>query len=112
MAWLSYLLFFIPLLTGAHKTSPFVKFHANQGTVLFLASLLCSIALSILSAILTGIFSASMNWGALLTVSSIFGVIWLVYGIGVTVLAVVGILNAVNGRMKPLPVVGRFTVIK
>lgn len=112
MAWLSYLLFFIPLLTGAHKRSPFVRFHANQGTVLFLFSLACSLVLGILSAIVTGIFSASLHVRALLAVSSIWGIIWLVYGIGVTILAVVGIIHAANGRMQPLPLIGRIHIIR
>lgn len=113
MAWLSYLLFFIPLLTGAHKTSPFVKFHANQGTVLFLASAALSIVFGILSAIITAILTASIaTWGAALTIASIFGFIWLALAIVITVFAIVGIINAVNGRMKPLPVIGRFTIIK
>ena len=34
MAILSYIIFFIPLITGDHKKSPFVKFHVNQGTLL------------------------------------------------------------------------------
>lgn len=113
MAWLSYLLFFIPLLTGAHKTSPFVKFHANQGTVLFLASLALSIVFGILSAILTAVLTASIaTWGAALTIASIFSFVWLALGIVIVIFMVVGILNAVNGRMKPLPVIGRFTIIK
>ena len=52
MAILAYILFFVPLLAGAHKTSPFVKFHTNQGTVLFLAAAVWGIAYSILSVIL------------------------------------------------------------
>ena len=113
MAWLSYILFFIPLLTGAHKTSPFVRFHANQGTVLFIASAALSIVFGILSSIITAILTASIaTWGAALTIASIFGFIWLALGIVVTIFAVVGIINAVNGRMKPLPVIGKIKIIK
>lgn len=112
MAVLAYIIFFVPLIAGTHKTSPFVKFHTNQGTVLFLASLACSVALGIVSAIITAIFTATLAWGALLVIASIFSIIWLVYGIGVAVLAILGIVNAVNGRMKPLPVIGKFTLIK
>lgn len=43
MAILAYILFFIPLLTGDYKKSPFVKFHTNQGTVLIIATAVVSI---------------------------------------------------------------------
>jgi uncharacterized membrane protein len=112
MSILAYILFFIPLLTGAHKTSPFAKYHANQGTVLFLASLAISIVLGILSGILTAVFTATFAWGALLTIASVFGFIWLIYAIVVLILVIVGILNAVNGKMKPLPIIGGITIIK
>ncbi len=112
MSILAYILFFIPLLTGTYKTSPFVKYHTNQGTVLFLASLAFSIVLGILSAIITGIFTVAMAWQAILVITGIFGVIWMVYGLGVTALAVLGIINAVKGKMNPLPVIGKFNIIK
>ncbi len=113
MAVLAYILFFIPLATGAHKTSPFVKFHTNQGTVLFIVAAGLSILFGILSAIITAILSASFaTWGALLTVSSIFGFIWLALSIVITVFAVLGIVNAATGKMKPLPLIGRITIIK
>jgi hypothetical protein len=33
-------------------------------------------------------------------------------GLAVTALCVIGIINAVNGNMKPLPLIGKFTIIK
>jgi len=33
-------------------------------------------------------------------------------GITILVLAILGIINAVNGVMKPLPVIGKFSIIK
>jgi uncharacterized membrane protein len=112
MSILAYILFFIPLLTGAHKTSAFAKYHTNQGTVLFLFSLGISIIFGILSATITAIFTATYAWGALLAIASIFGIIWLIYGLCVAALCVVGIINAAQGRMKPLPLIGRITIIK
>ncbi|MDR3277172.1 MAG: zinc ribbon domain-containing protein [Oscillospiraceae bacterium] len=112
MAILSYIIFFIPLLVGAHKTSPFVKFHANQGTVLFLTSLALSVALGILSAIITAILTAALSFGGLLTFLGIFSFIWLIYGLAITVLLILGIVNAAGGKCKPLPVIGKFTLIK
>jgi uncharacterized membrane protein len=102
MAVLAYILFFIPLLAGAHKTSPFVRHHANQGTVLFIASALYGVAYSILSMILA--FIPFFGW-------ALIGILGIA-GIAPLVLCIIGIVNAANGTMKALPVIGSFTVIK
>jgi len=94
MAVIAYILFFIPLLTGDHKKSPFVMYHTNQGLVLFLFGVGGWIVSSILMLILIGF------------------VLMFVVGIASLVLLIIGIINAVNGRMKPLPVIGKFTIIK
>ena len=104
MAVVAYLLFFIPLLAGAHKKSPFVKFHANQGTVLFLFS----VPLWIVTAIVTTIlFRMSSGIPAI-----VFGLLTPLVSIVILVLLVVGIINAASGKMKPLPLIGKITIIK
>jgi len=111
MAVLSYIIFFIPLVTGAHKTSPFVKFHANQGTVLFLLNVAWGIAYGVLLAIFTAIFLASLSLGGLATlgvITTILGLVWFVPAI----LAILGIINAATGKIKPLPIIGKITLIK
>jgi uncharacterized membrane protein len=112
LAIVAYILFFIPLLTGATKTSRFVKFHTNQGTILFLTSIGISIVFSVISSVVTGMMTASMNFSAALSVVGIFGILWMVIGLGIIVLAVLGIVNAATGKMAKLPVIGRFTIIK
>lgn len=109
---LAYILFFVPFLTEAYKTSEAVKFHTNQGTVLFLAALATSIGLGIISAVITGILVAAGGYGGILAITAFFSIIWLVYGLGVTALCVIGIINAVNGRQNPLPLIGKFRIIK
>ena len=104
MAVVAYILFFVPLLTGDHKKSPFVKFHTNQGTVLFLVGVAMWIVWSILWAMLRSIYVWRF-WGILSTLS------WLVW-IAILALHIIGIINALNGKMKPLPVIGGFTIIK
>ena len=94
MAIIAYILFFIPLLTGDHKKSPFVKYHTNQGLVLFLFSAGGMIVSSFLMLILIGIF------------------LMFVVGIASLVFCIIGIINVVNGRMKPLPVIGKFTILQ
>jgi uncharacterized membrane protein len=102
MAILAYLLFFIPLLTGAHKTSPFAKFHTNQGIVLFLFAAAYGIAYSVLSMILA--FIPVIGWALIM----ILGVVSVVF----PVFCIVGIIHVVNGRMRPLPVIGGIEIIK
>jgi uncharacterized membrane protein len=99
MAIVAYLLFFVPLIAGAHKKSPFVKFHTNQGTALFLVSIVLIIVLTILELIMRFLW---ILWALL----------WPLIAIVILVLAIVGIINAASGRMKPLPIVGKFRIIK
>ena len=86
MAVIAYILFFVPLLTE-DKNDPFVKFHVKQGIVLFIA------------AILNMIFGMVPVIGWLLSP---------LVAIGLLVLVIIGILNAVNGKEKPLPVIGQY----
>jgi len=94
MAVIAYILFFIPLLTGDHKKSHFVMYHTNQGLVLFLFSVGGWIVSSILMLILIGFLL-----GLLVSIASL-------------VFFIIGIINALNGRMNPLPIIGKFTIIK
>jgi len=110
MAILAYILFFIPLLTGAHKTSPFVKYHTNQGTVLAIAAVALQVVVAILRGILRSIFYSTLR---LYSVFSILSIILSLTGLVVLVFCVIGIINASKGEQKPLPVIGKlFTIIK
>jgi len=93
MGVISYIgiLWIVPLL--AAKDSKFAMYHANQGLVLFLFSVLVGFAGSLIPII---------GWFLLLPIGSIF----------VLVLAIMGIINALNGKMKPLPLIGGFTILK
>jgi len=108
MAILAYILFFIPLLAGAHKTSPFVKYHTNQGTVLFLAAVIFGIAVGILTAILSFVLLGIGAWRLWWGIHIIISLLWL----APLALCILGIINAVNKQKKPLPVIGKFTIIK
>lgn len=91
---------FIPMF--AAKDSKFARFHANQGLTLFIACVAWSIVYSILNWIILAI-----SW-RLYFISSIIGLCSLVF----LVLAVLGIINAANGRAKELPVIGKFKILK
>ena len=92
MAILAYIIFFIPLL--AAKESRFAMYHANQGTILFLAGL----ALNLVSG-----FLAVITFGILFFLPMLAGMVWLVF-------AILGMSNAVNGQAKPLPVIGNYSL--
>jgi uncharacterized membrane protein len=100
MAVLAYIgiLVLVPLL--AAKDSPFARYHANQGLVLFLAEIVLGIFGNILSLSL----ALSGLWFLLM----LMPLLWL----ATLVLAIIGIVNAVNGEMKPLPVIGGIKLFK
>ncbi len=89
------ILFLVPLLAG--KTE-FSKFHANQGLILFLGEIITNAV------------------GGFITMIPIFG--WIIgllfWAVDVfwLVLAIMGIVNACQGEMKELPLVGKFKIIK
>lgn len=103
MAVLAYIwiLFLVPLL--AAPNSPYARFHANQGLVLFLADIAGGIVVGILSAILIWIPFV----GVILT-----GLISTVYGICTFILMIMGIVNAATGKAKELPIIGKIKIIK
>ncbi len=102
MAILAYIgpLVFIPMF--AAKGSKFARYHSNQGLVLLIAAGAYSIAYSILSSIILAI-----SW-KLYFIVSIIGLV----SIGITVLAIIGIINAATGKAKELPLIGKFKILK
>ena len=88
MAVLAYIIFFIPLLTDS-KDDPFVKFHVKQGMLLVIAWVVVSVVCTIIP---------FLGWFILGPASTIFFL----------VLWIMGIINAVNKQMKPLPLIGKY----
>ena len=119
MAIIAYILFFIPLLTGLHKTSPYVKYHTNQGIALFSLTVIWSIFYRIIVSIITTFFVSTNPWmkiggvfmyeyGVLRITSNILGLLWFIP----IALCLLGIFNAATGKMKPLPIIGKIKFIK
>lgn len=102
MAILAYLgpLVLVPIF--AAKESPFARYHANQGLVLLIACIAYSIVYGIVSSIILAI-----SW-RLYFIITIVGLVSIVF----LVLAVIGIINANKGEMKPLPVIGNIILLK
>ena len=86
------ILFFIPLITDA-KSSPFAKYHANQQLNLLLAAIVVNVVGGIIPFI---------GWFIILPFGSIALIIF----------AIMGIINAAKGEMKPLPLIGGINLIK
>lgn len=86
------ILFFLPLVTDA-KDNAFAKYHANQQLLLLLFLIIGNTAASILTVILIGILLYPVVW--------IFGLVCMV----------LGIMNVVNDREKPLPLIGTITTL-
>ena len=90
MAALAYFLFFLPLV--ACPDSPFGRYHANQGLLLLIVGVICSIILTIIPII---------GW-----------ILLPFFYIAVAVFAIIGLMNALKGIAKPLPLFGKFQIIK
>ena len=106
MAALSYLniLVFLPIFFV--RRSPYVRFHANQGLVLFIISTAYTLATRLfvlfLDLLFGGVYAAIPA-----TLSSVFS-----FGsIFFFILIIIGISNAVKGRAKELPLIGRIRFI-
>lgn len=102
MGVLAYLgiLCFIPLL--AAKDSEFAQYHAKQGLTLFVAE----IALSVLYWVVGFIAIVTSGFGFLLF--PLLGLVW----VGLVVLSIIGIVNVVNKKMVPLPIIGGIQLMK
>lgn len=95
MAVLAYIgiLFLVPLL--AAPNSPYARFHANQGLVLFIVD----IVVGVLNVIL----------GFIPVVGSIIGGL---LGLAIFVFWILGIVNAASGKAKELPLIGKIRILK
>ncbi len=87
------MLFFLPLVTEA-KNDAFAKYHANQQLNLLLFWVVGSVASTVLAFVLIGALLMPIVW--------IAGLVFMV----------LGIMNASKGEMKPLPLIGGFSLLK
>jgi len=84
-----WILFLVPLL--AKKDSPFAQYHAKQGMILFIADIILWFVSFIISVATLGI-GLYLSW-----------IIWLL----IMIWTILGIVNALNGKMQPLPIIGK-----
>ncbi|MBQ6268283.1 MAG: zinc ribbon domain-containing protein [Clostridia bacterium] len=96
MAVLAYIGWLILIPLFARRDSPFTRFHCNQGLILALAWL----GIVVLRGILVG--SLDLQLGFLFSLLSL----------AVVVFSVIGIVNAVQGQAKELPLIGSLRILK
>lgn len=93
---------------AAPKESRYSRYHANQGLTLCIVGIGGSVVLTILSAIL---FAVS-PWTVYLAIGAIMTILRIALWVFVVILAVMGIINANGNVQKPLPVLGKFQILK
>lgn len=79
------ILFFLPLVSAENKTE-YMMFHANQALLLFILEIIASATAAIIIGFFVGVFAL--------------------------VCAILGIVSAVNGTDKPLPLIGKIKLLK
>lgn len=98
MAIFAYLSWLVLIPIFAAKESKFARFHANQGLVLAIAEIICWVVLGIL--------------GNLPFIGWIFSIVDGLFSLVCLIFAVIGIVNAANGKAKELPIVGKYRILK
>ena len=98
MAVLSYLGILVLVPVFAAKNSPFARFHANQGIVLAISEIVINLVISVLSGF------PAIGW--------LFTLIGGIADVAFLVFVIIGIINAVNGKAKELPVIGKIRILK
>jgi uncharacterized membrane protein len=93
---------FIPIIVA--KESPFAKYHANQGLVLFLLEVVILIVLAVLDEIIYSIFPGGF--------ARVLTTLALVLYFAPLILFVLGVINAAAGKCVPLPYVGGVKLLK
>ena len=127
LSLLSYLGILVLIPIFLVKKSRFAKFHANQGLLLLIANVAVQTILYLIRLIVyalgsgvTTLLFKVIKSVAVLTVHNVlidvFNVVMVLLTVAVSAaliaLAVLGIINAVKGRAKELPLIGRFRILK
>lgn len=112
-ALLSYIgiLVLVPLI--AAPKSKFARFHANQGLVLFIGEVAYGTVRGVLLGVLKLLKQVALFGGALF--SPVYWIVSVVTGLlslAFLVFAIVGIINAAQGKAKELPLISKFNILK
>lgn len=102
MAVLAYLGILVVIPIIVEPNSKFVRHHANQGLMLLITSVVYSVAMKILAVLLGWV---PIIGSIILSLASLIGIVLLVF-------MVLGIINAVQGNAKELPIIGSYRILK
>ncbi len=111
MAVLSYigLLVLIPIFV--EKKSKYVRFHASQGLNVAIASVAQLIIYYILTTVIKIVFLGSFVFGIGGVLLTLINLINTLVSIALLVLEILGIINAVQGKCKKLPILGKLDIL-
>lgn len=127
LSLLSYLGILVLIPIFLVKKSRFAKFHANQGLLLLIANVCVNLAVFLLrlivNALKAGMVSLLLRVGsanAALTMGTVMGAVSgavftllsLAVSVAVIALLVIGVVNAVKGSAKELPLIGKFRLLR
>lgn len=108
-ALLSYfgLLVLVPIFVAKH--SPYARYHANQGLVLFVGMLVWAVIDGAVTALLRALLGNALGlWGMYSLCGTALNIVYA----GFSILAVIGIINVLNERAKELPIIGKYKILK
>ena len=103
------LLILIPIF--AAKDSKYAKYHIGQGLILLIFSLIIYVVTTIIGAVggATAVLVGG-NLGALIALP--FNLIGTLLGLVPLPFMIIGIINAVTGKAKELPIIGKYKILK
>ncbi|MBQ8121112.1 MAG: zinc-ribbon domain-containing protein [Ruminococcus sp.] len=102
MAILAYIWILVFVTIFAAPQSKFARFHANQGLTLFIFEVIYGV---IMTALGVTVGKIPVVGPITLSICGLVGLVWLI-------LSICGIVNAVNGKAKELPVLGNIHLMK
>ncbi len=93
VAYITWIGLIVAIVAGDMNAS---KFHINQAIIIWLAGLCVTIGSTIIS----------------LIVPVLGGIVGFLGGVAVLVFAILGLVSAINGEEKPLPLIGAIHILK
>ncbi len=101
LAVLSYFSLLVILPIFLAKESKYARFHANQGLILMIVTMGWQFASSMLS------LAFSRFWWQMRFILPFIGIVYIL----LLVLFVMGVANALSGKAKELPLIGKFRIL-
>lgn len=110
------ILWLIGLFVNPEKNDPRVRFHVGQGIILTITAIVINVARSIIIAVASLIVKVSFEISGIFVASGLLSVFTallnIAVSVGIIVLMIIGIVNAVHGEQKPLPIIGKLAFYK